>query len=162
MKPFHVLVLVFTLFVFLMPACSQTQTVLPDTSTVEPELTPSIEPLVLWPSSVSDLPNGELLVGNESYTAYGCIACHGQIDSAYSNVIGPWLGNIAERAGTPVLEYSSSQYIYESVLNPNKRIASDCPTGECESPSLMPHTFSKRLSKNEMASVVLYLTTETQ
>lgn len=163
MKSFHVLVLVFTLFVFLIPACSQTQTVFPDTpTTVAPELTPAIEPLVLWPSSVSDLPDGERLVGNESYTSHGCVACHGQIDSAHTNVIGPWLGDIAKRAGTPVLEHSSSQYIYESVLNPNKRIASNCPAGECGSPSAMPHTFSKQLSKDEMASVVIFLATETK
>ncbi len=50
----------------------------------------------------------------------------------------------------------ASEYIRESILNPDAFIAADCPTGPCAA-GVMPATLSKTLDKEEINAIVQYL-----
>jgi mono/diheme cytochrome c family protein len=106
-----------------------------------------------WPESVEDLnaefPDGDAALGEELFMTYGCTACHGNMDDESSALVGPWLGDIAERGGTIIDGYSAADFVYESILEPNAHIAEECPTGPCTGPpSAMPDNFPLRMGEN--------------
>ena len=88
-----------------------------------------------------------------------CIGCHvipGVPNAA--GQIGPNLTNIGVTAATRIEGYSSEEYIRESLLEPNKFIAPQCPTGPCL-PNLMVQNLGDILTSQELDTVVAYLTT---
>jgi mono/diheme cytochrome c family protein len=116
---------------------------------------------VEWPEAVEDLPDGDVDGGIAVYQSAGCFACHGQMDDPASALVGPHLGNIANDAETRVSGVSAEQYIYESILDPNKFITEDCPNGPCNEPSQMRLDYGGVLSEQDMADLVTYYMTLT-
>src|SRR6185295_1357578 len=53
-------------------------------------------------------------------STYGCSACHGDPQVPGSNNFGPHLGGIALAARQRVKGLAADQYIYESILQPNR------------------------------------------
>jgi cytochrome c551/c552 len=103
---------------------------------------------------------GDAARGEELYTSYGCVACHGQITDSASAAVGPWLGDIAERGGQVVEGWSAAQYVYQSILHPNDIIAADCPAGPCIGPpSDMRQDLAVVLADNpqDMADLLAFL-----
>ncbi len=112
-----------------------------------------------WPESAEELPEGDVASGEELYQSAGCFACHGQIGSPNSAVVGPYQGNIANDAATRIAGTSAEQYIYESILDPNAFIAPDCPNGPCNDPSQMRLDYGDVLDQQDMADLVTFLMT---
>jgi hypothetical protein len=164
MKIFHIFVLIFIIVLLLEPSYSQAKIDESldaiNTVTMASASSPTQVSPIVWPASVSDLPGVQMPLGSETYLTMGCVACHGRIDEPYTNVAGPWLGDIVKRFSTSEQAIPSGQFIYESILEPNKQIAANCPNGPCASPSAMPLFYSETLSTDEMASIVFYLVTE--
>lgn len=125
-----------------------------------PELcsAPTPEPIV-WPDSVTDLPEGDAANGESLYAStYPCAGCHGDPTIEGSNAVGPWLGTIAVEGSSRIEGTDSAQYTYESILYPNDFIAPLCANGNpCGSPSGMPGTFATDMSQQELADVIAYL-----
>jgi mono/diheme cytochrome c family protein len=96
-------------------------------------------------------------VGKATYTAQGCVGCHGEPGGA--GIIGPNLGGIATRAGSTVAGQSAEEYIRTSIVNPNAHIVAQCPTGACTSPSAMPATYGQLLAPEQLDGLVQYLLT---
>ncbi len=106
-----------------------------------------------WPESVEDFdvefPEGDAARGEELFLTYGCTGCHGNLEDETSAIVGPFIGNIAERGGTIIEGYTASDYVYESILDSNAHIAEQCPNGPCIGPpSAMPDNFALRMSEN--------------
>ncbi|MEM7117032.1 MAG: hypothetical protein AAF614_31660 [Chloroflexota bacterium] len=101
-----------------------------------------------------DLANGEKL-----YQSMGCDGCHGNLDAPDSAPVGPWLGNIAQTGTTRRQDMSAPQYIYESILEPNAFIATECPNKLCSSPSAMPGNYGARFGyyAQDIADLLAYL-----
>lgn len=101
-----------------------------------------------WPDTIDELlvdfPTGDADRGRELFNTYGCGGCHGSLDDPNWNGTGPWLGNVAERAGSRVEGLSAAQYVYESVLHPDNYVVDQCPGGPCAVPSAMLKTFPER------------------
>jgi mono/diheme cytochrome c family protein len=116
---------------------------------------------VEWPESAEDLPEGDAGNGPGLYEiTYGCQSCHGDPGVADSNLVGPWLGNIANVAAERVEGQSAAQYIYESILYPNAFVAPICARDlPCADPSTMPDYFGDRMSLQDMADIVSYYLT---
>lgn len=88
-----------------------------------------------------------------------CIGCHviPGVPNAVGQV-GPNLTTIGVTAATRIDGYSSEEYIRESLLEPNKFIVPQCPTGPCL-PNLMVQNLGDILTTQELDTVVAYLTT---
>jgi len=117
---------------------------------------------VSWPGDVTVLlPIGRPERGRSVFQTYGCMACHGDPSEPGSARIGPHLGRIGAQAGKRAPDTSSSQYIYQSILDPNRFIAPTCAGGRpCTEPSAMPE-YGALLSWQEMADLVMYLAAQT-
>ncbi len=120
----------------------------------EPTPTP-----IPWPESVADLPVGDPVSGETLYNlTYGCAACHGDINTAGSNQVGPWAGDFKITGATRIEGYTAADYQYESILLPSAFIAPDCPNGACAGPpSAMPANFGQRMNPQHMADVLSFL-----
>lgn len=120
-------------------------------------------PAYEWPESAEDFlaefADGDAERGAELYVSpYGCSGCHGDVDQPGSNAVGPWLGDIAATAGTRVEGQSATQYIYQSILDPNAYIVEECPTGPCAEPSVMAaNNFDQRMTPEDMAHILSFL-----
>lgn len=86
-----------------------------------------------------------------------CGNCHvvPRVPGADGN-IGPDLSKLGAVAGTRRKGYSAEQYIRESILRPDASIAPTCPDGTCPK-GVMPQSFEKTLSKNDLELIVGYL-----
>jgi mono/diheme cytochrome c family protein len=116
-----------------------------------------------WPSSWEDLPEGDAATGKDGYLAQGCSGCHGLPESPPANHlgVGPHLGNIANVAAGRVPGVPAEQYIYESILDPNKFMVDECPLGPCNDPSQMRLDYPSVLSDQAMADLIAYYMTLT-
>jgi mono/diheme cytochrome c family protein len=119
---------------------------------------PTREPVV-WPDSVSELPEGDAANGEGLYTSFGCVGCHGDPAVEGSNGVGPWLGNISV-VGAQRIEGldDAHQYVYESILNPGDFLAPECPPNGDACPNGMPPNFGDRMTLQEMADIIAYIT----
>jgi len=109
---------------------------------------------------LADFPDGDPENGAAIYTVpYGCSGCHGSADGSIPAAVGPDLSEIAVNGATRIDGYSATQYIYESVLQPNAHIAEQCPVGPCVSPSAMPPNFADRMAANpqDLADLIAFL-----
>lgn len=111
-----------------------------------------------WPLDVSVLlPIGRPDRGRSVFQSYGCKACHGDPAVPGSHRIGPHLGRIGADAAHRTPRTSATQYLYQSILEPNRFIAPECADREpCAEPSAMPE-YGALLSWQEMADLVMYL-----
>jgi mono/diheme cytochrome c family protein len=111
-----------------------------------------------WPQNVAGLPPGNAVTGEKLFlTSYGCIACHGDPRTPNSNMVAPHLGNIGAIAQQRVAGVSASQYIYDSILYPNRFVAPNCAHDlPCVTPSVMP-SYGDVLPLQEMSDLVAYL-----
>lgn len=116
-----------------------------------------------WPDSVATLPEGDPVAGEEHYNlTYGCAACHGDLNEAGSNAVGPWAGDFRDVGATRIDGYTTADYLYESILHPSDYIAPDCPNGPCAGPpSAMPANFGERMNPQDMADIMAFLLGET-
>lgn len=146
------------LILLILTACTAEPTPPP---TLVPTVTPAPEPETpaekVWPATVAELPAGDSTRGEKLYSTKACAACHGQVADQSSALVGPWLGDYAERAADRREGYTADSYLYESVLNPNAHISPDCPTGTCLSPSAMPPNQSLVLEIQELADIMAYI-----
>lgn len=124
-----------------------------------------------WPDSVDDFlvletddfvaAPGDAENGAALYASYACNSCHGNVDEAGSNQIGPWLGEIAEVGATRVEGQTAVQYVYESILYPSNHIAPDCAQGPCTGPpSAMRQDYPFAIAGNtpqDMIDMLAYL-----
>ena len=70
------------------------------------------------------------------------------------------LGNIGNVADTRVDGQSAARYIYESILEPNAFVVSECPNGPCADPSVMQASnFGGRMAEQDMADLIAYYLT---
>lgn len=116
------------------------------------------QPIVVydWPATYDELrvefPESDPTRGEELFLTYGCIGCHGNLEDPTSALISPWLGDLNERGDAIIADMDGistiSDYMYQSVLEPNAYIAEMCPTGPCVSPSAMPNNFALRMGEN--------------
>jgi hypothetical protein len=70
------------------------------------------------------------------------------------------MSNIAVDGATRVEGYTATDYLYESILEPNAFITEQCPTGPCLGPpSAMPANFAERMatSPQDLADIMAYL-----
>ncbi len=104
------------------------------------------------------LPIGKPARGKQLYDAvFGCVACHGDIETPGTNNVGPHLAGIGASAASRVEGLPAAQYIYQSILEPNAFIAPDCKHGlPCEQPSAMPE-YGTLVSLENVADLVTYL-----
>jgi mono/diheme cytochrome c family protein len=116
---------------------------------------------VEWPETFAELPAGSADNGPALYeVTYGCQACHGDPATPGTNLVGPWLGNIANEAGTRVEGQSAEEYLYTAILHPNDFIAPICANDQpCLSPSAMPGDFGQRMSLQDMADIIAFYMT---
>jgi len=117
--------------------------------------------MVDWSDSWEDLPEGDAEAGEAGYLANGCVACHGDptAPAAEHMGVGPHLGNIANVAAERVPGTSAEQYIYESILEPNKHMVEECPMGPCPVPSQMRADYPTVLNEQSMADLIAYYMT---
>jgi mono/diheme cytochrome c family protein len=127
-----------------------------------PELctAPTPEPVV-WPDNVTELPEGDPANGESLYSGtYACASCHGDPTVEGSNIVGPWLGNIAVDGATRVEGQSADEYIYHSVLDVNAFISPICANdAPCAEPSQMRADFANVMSQQDLADIIAYLMT---
>ncbi len=101
---------------------------------------------------IGDADRGESLFEGR----FGCIACHGDLESPGSNNVGPHLAGIGTVGGTRVEGLSAVQYIYDSVRNPGLFIAPECKHGPCTEPTAMPE-YASLMNLQHFADIVTYL-----
>jgi hypothetical protein len=126
--------------------------------TAEPTVEPTVEPTTApepAPAAVAAVPapaDVEPIV-----TKAGCIGCHviPGIPAAVG-AIGPNLTDIGVNAATRVPGLSATEYLHQSLLEPNAFIAPECPTGPCL-PGLMIQNLGDLLTPEEIDLVVAYL-----
>ena len=117
-----------------------------------------------WPESVEDFaaefPEGDAANGEQLFLTYGCTGCHGNLTDEGSAAIGPWLGEIGETGSEYIDGYTSEDYIYESILDPNAFISPECPNAPCTGPpGVMTDNFALRMGENpqDMADLTSFL-----
>ena len=117
-----------------------------------------------WPDSVEEFaegfPDGDAANGEQLFLTYGCSGCHGNLEDEGSAAVGPWLGEIAENGSEYIDGYSSEDYVYESILDPNAFISPECPTGPCSGPpTTMTDNFGLRMGENpqDLADLMSFL-----
>lgn len=91
---------------------------------------------------------GDAARAEELYNiTYACASCHGDPNGDPSSAaIGPWLGEIAEVGATRIDGYDTTQYMYESIMNPAQYIVEECPSGPCA--NAMNNNFGERMGES--------------
>lgn len=141
-----------------------TETPIP-TTTPEPtaipteESTPTQEPTTAQVASpidrlvaISDVENGETLFNMQQPSiGFACSTCH-HVDQE-TQLIGPGLLNIKDRAATRVDGQSAAEYMNNSIHNPNDFIVEGFPEG------VMPQNWSDVYSDSDIFDIIAYLMT---
>lgn len=150
------------------PTASLTPTL---TSTVTPTVTKTASPIptntqnptaTTVPSSSSsdaslrvnsaDADNGEVLFKTfQPDASFACSTCH-HINSE-ERLIGPGLLNISIRAESRIEGLDTTEYIYQSITNPDVYIVEEFPGG------LMPQNWADIYSDQEIYDIIAYLFT---
>ncbi len=73
-------------------------------------------------------------------------------------LLGPNLDNVGATAGTRVPGLSASDYLHQSIIDPNAFIAPDCPLGACLANVMLPN-LADILTPDEIDTIVAYLST---
>jgi len=109
---------------------------------------------------IADLSSSEQETAPDSASAgerifYGegtCGACHSLEPG--KQIVGPSLSGVAARAAALAPEYTVESYIYESITNPNAYVV------EGFQPDIMPANYGDRLSEEQLADLVEFLSSK--
>jgi cytochrome c551/c552 len=96
-------------------------------------------------------PAGNAARGKVVYNANGCGACHTFTPAGSTGKVGPDLDNLAASA-KKANQGTLAQYVLSSIVNPNGYIVPGYPA------NVMPQTFGQKLSKQQLADLVAFLT----
>ncbi len=105
-----------------------------------------------------ELPEGDAANGETLFTGKGnggkfpCSACHSL--TAGQTLVGPSLAGIATRGATTLAGYSAEQYVHESVVQPDAHVVEGFSSG------IMPQNFGAQMTKQELADIIAFLTTQ--
>lgn len=92
----------------------------------------------------------EYLYGETLFQTRGCVFCHTLEAANASAEVGPHLNGIGSRFDT--------DYIRESIINPDAVIADNCPEEACEA-GTMPQ-FGQVLDESQVNALVVYLSAQ--
>ena len=96
-------------------------------------------------------PTGNAAAGKAVFAANGCGACHTFKPAGSTGTIGPNLDELAANA-QKANRGSLDQYTSESITDPNAYVVPGFPAG------VMPQDFGTKLSKQQVADLVAFLT----
>ncbi|MCP4418892.1 MAG: c-type cytochrome [Chloroflexi bacterium] len=86
----------------------------------------------------------------------GCGACHAIGHIGEGHKVGPDLSTIGYEATGRIPDMSATEYIRQSILDPNFALAPTCPNGPCL-PNIMPKDYEQRLTPAQVELIVDYL-----
>ena len=95
----------------------------------------------------SPLPSGDTARGATLFTDLGCAACH-SLDG--TQIVGPTVQGIGERAANRIEGYSAEQYLREAILLPCNYLVEGFTC-------VMPQNFGERLEAQDLADLIAYL-----
>jgi mono/diheme cytochrome c family protein len=98
---------------------------------------------------VSELPPGDAASGSKLYVSSGCSGCHSLEKD--KRLVGPSFYNVWDVAKTRVPDLGPKEYLYESIVNPNKYIVDGYQA------NIMNQTFSTQLNPQQMADILAWL-----
>ena len=101
---------------------------------------------VVGTTPATTMPEGDAEAGLDVYESSGCGSCHTVAEAGSTSEVGP---NLDES-----LQGKDAAYIRESIVNPNAVIAPGFQ------PGIMPQDVSTRLSGQEIADLVAFLSQE--
>jgi mono/diheme cytochrome c family protein len=87
--------------------------------------------------------------GKEVFTRE-CASCHSLLEDTI--IVGPSMYGIAQRAGSRVPDQDAQTYLLSSIIDPGSHLVEGYQ-------DLMPATFGKRLTGEEIDALVAYLLT---
>jgi cytochrome c oxidase subunit 2 len=104
-----------------------------------------------WIREETGIPDDPVLRGEKWAEQYGCFACH-SVDG--SKLVGPtWLGVYGSQE--PLSDGSSAMvdddYLYESIIDPNKFLVFGYPSG------LMPGNFEDQLTEDQILDIIEFI-----
>ncbi len=88
--------------------------------------------------------------------AHGCKGCHSLDPNANPKPTGPTWFQLGDSAANMVPGQSPGLYIYTSITNPSAFVVPDYPD------NIMPKTFAKDLSKQDLADLMAYILAQHQ
>ncbi len=86
----------------------------------------------------------------------GCGACHAIGALGEAGKVGPDLSAIGIVANDRIDGMSATDYIVQSIIEPNAFITPECPNGTCFA-NIMPSDYTSRLSSEQINTMVLFL-----
>jgi mono/diheme cytochrome c family protein len=95
----------------------------------------------------TEAPTGNAAAGKPVFLSAGCGACHAFKEAGASATVGPNLDQ--------VLKGKDAAFIHESIVDPNKEIASGFQ------PNVMPENFEQQLSAKQLDDLVAFLSQAT-
>lgn len=101
------------------------------------------------PPPPTPTPSPEAIQGKDLFTRE-CASCHSLIDGII--IVGPSLYDIAKRAEERIPDQDARTYLLTSILAPNRYLVEGYQ-------DLMPATFGKRLTGEEIDAIVAFLLT---
>jgi cytochrome c oxidase subunit 2 len=96
---------------------------------------------------VTPLPTGDPASGEALFTELGCNSCH---TPDGSQLVGPTVLGLGERAATRIDGYDAEQYLRESILLPCVQVIDGFTC-------VMPQNFGERLEAKDLADIIAYL-----
>ena len=103
------------------------------------------------PAPTPPTPVGNAAAGKAVFAANGCASCHTFRPAGAAGTVGPDLDNLAADART-ANRGPLDKYTTESIVDPNAYVVPKFPAG------VMPQDFAMRLSKQQVADLVAFLT----
>ena len=95
------------------------------------------------PTSGGGAPTGDAAAGKTVFMSQGCGSCHTLSEAAATGTVGP---NLDE-----VLKGKPADFVRESIIDPNKEIASGF------APNIMPSTYGQQLTPTQIDDLVALL-----
>jgi cytochrome c551/c552 len=95
------------------------------------------------------LPEGNPANGEKLFTSAGCIGCHSQKKD--ERMVGPSFYNLWDIAATRVPGLSSKEYLYQSIVDPNKYVV------DTFQPNIMQQNYAALLSPQQMADILAWI-----
>jgi cytochrome c oxidase subunit 2 len=96
------------------------------------------------------LPEGDPENGEALFTDLGCVSCH-SLDG--TQLVGPSMQNISERAGNRVDDMTADAYLRQSILDPCAHVVEGFTC-------VMPQNFGERLDAQGLADLIAFLEQE--
>jgi hypothetical protein len=138
-------------------ATATTPALVEPTPTVEPTRVPATSPaveLTPGPTVTPRLIAGDTAV--EIVRISGCDNCHLIGDLGEAGKVGPDLSSIGVLASQRVPGESATEFLRNSIVDPEAHLAPDCPNGPCLA-GIMPGDYAKRLTDEQIDTLVDFL-----